>query len=515
MIFRILSYFSKTNHFYLVTDSTLELDQSKKQMIENTVLNDENDDIEESEFSEIGNSIKDNQNSGNKDNSNYDLKVSDVVDQLPLAESRLSEADSLEDSNDLVRKSRAESIEVKYNDNKEIQSISQSENYQEPEQENNAHQIDDDENDYQDQEITFLDFVQPDDNDFEDKDFQLNLNSDSSNIYKNEDKSEKDSNEENKRPILGIHIFDEEKYPKKENPKRKESEEIKEDKAKNEEFKNFILKDVEHHPLQEDKIEPKEEEVKEYPKMEKIEKSYDNINTDEIVRQNLKPKTNREYERAKIHSVLEPVFATKIKGSVVQELPRQSTLSFLGSKLKHSIIGMNEDEADQLARVDETYSELSNGDVILWKPKTLIKKTWRIKNLGTRRWPKDTRLVSVTENLYFEGPKIKNFLKPGGIMDISVKILIAEDSEDKNIQEFILRMYCQELKWFGEPLIATCHIDSEQYFESMALNNDDADTNFPRVTENDIVKNFESARTISRKRNVSFSKILSDLNGSD
>ena len=76
----------------------------------------------------------------------------------------------------------------------------------------------------------------------------------------------------------------------------------------------------------------------------------------------------------------------------------------------------------------------------------MIKKTWRIKNLGTRRWPKDTRLVSVTENLYFEGPKIKNFLKPGGIMDISVKILIAEDSEDKNIQEFILRMYCQELK---------------------------------------------------------------------
>lgn len=146
--------------------------------------------------------------------------------------------------------------------------------------------------------------------------------------------------------------------------------------------------------------------------------------------------------RKHIHSVFEPIFALKCQKLVGDELPPESTFSFISSRLKQSVFGMNEDQADQLMRIDETHDEFSNNDVLLCKPNTLVKKTWRMKNLGTKQWPKDTRIVSVTDGLYFEPPKLTSFLKPGEVMDLSIRIYIPEsESGSNNIKEYIMRLY--------------------------------------------------------------------------
>ena len=149
-----------------------------------------------------------------------------------------------------------------------------------------------------------------------------------------------------------------------------------------------------------------------------------------------------QHERMEIHSINEPVFALKIQKSCTNELPKVSAFGFLGLKLRQSVVGLSEEEADQCMRIDQTNSELSNDDVILCEPRSLVKKTWRMKNLGTRQWPADTRLVSVTDDLYYEGPRIAIQLKPGEMMDISVKIYVPENiNGDNNMKEYILRLY--------------------------------------------------------------------------
>jgi len=226
-------------------------------------------------------------------------------------------------------------------------------------------------------------------------------------------------------------------------------------------------------------------------------------------------KRGDEFERKLIHAVSEPVFALKIQKLVGNEIPHQKGFALFTSKLKSSIFGLTEEEADQLMRIDETYSELSNQDVILAKPKSLVKKTWRVKNLGTRQWPRDTRIVSVTDDLYFEGPKINNFLHPGEMMDFSIKIFIPETvNGDNNIKEYILRLYCDEFKWFGEPIIATCQIDTNQYQDAQ-FNLDDINRKLPRVTDSHIIDNYAVAKELSDQGKESFIKVLNDLNRAD
>jgi len=140
--------------------------------------------------------------------------------------------------------------------------------------------------------------------------------------------------------------------------------------------------------------------------------------------------------------VYEPIFANKVPKMVNHELKSSSGFSIVTSMFKNTIFGFSEEQADQLLRVDEAELELSNGDVILAKPGTLVKKCWRVKNLGTRVWPKDTRIVSVTDYFYFDAPKLESFLRPGEVMDIAIKLYVPEDepSED-NIKEYICRLF--------------------------------------------------------------------------
>ena len=58
-----------------------------------------------------------------------------------------------------------------------------------------------------------------------------------------------------------------------------------------------------------------------------------------------------------------------------------------------------------MTRIDVSNLELSNEDVIIAKPGTVVRKTWRITNTFNEHWPDDTRVVSVTEGLCFEPPK--------------------------------------------------------------------------------------------------------------
>mmetsp|Transcript_34960 Transcript_34960/g.34637 ORF Transcript_34960/g.34637 Transcript_34960/m.34637 type:complete len:156 (+) Transcript_34960:943-1410(+) len=147
------------------------------------------------------------------------------------------------------------------------------------------------------------------------------------------------------------------------------------------------------------------------------------------------------------YDVYESVFARRICKLATEELPRMSPLKTFGSFLKTSFVGMDEEEADQLLRVDEEIIEYSNEDIISVKPGSVVRKCWRVKNIGTRQWPQDTRLVSVTDNLFFIGPQIHQFLKPGEMMDLGINIYInPQEDGDNNIQEYIVRLYSKQYK---------------------------------------------------------------------
>ena len=116
---------------------------------------------------------------------------------------------------------------------------------------------------------------------------------------------------------------------------------------------------------------------------------------------------------------------------------------------------MSEEELDNMTRIEEDEFELSNSDVILAKPDTVIRKTWRVTNTFNDVWPEDTKIVSVTEGLCFEAPKVQ-LPSPGGKMDISVKIWIPGNAPKQDyVFQYIMRFYCSKLKCFGEPMIAT------------------------------------------------------------
>jgi len=99
------------------------------------------------------------------------------------------------------------------------------------------------------------------------------------------------------------------------------------------------------------------------------------------------------------------------------------------SSIKQSIVQkqMTDEELDRMTRIDDSQLELSNEDLITAKPGTVVRKTWRVINTVSEFWPEDTKLVSVTEGLCFDAPKV-HFPSPGGKMDISVKIWIPENS---------------------------------------------------------------------------------------
>lgn len=57
-------------------------------------------------------------------------------------------------------------------------------------------------------------------------------------------------------------------------------------------------------------------------------------------------------------------------------------------------------------RVAEDPFEMSNQDVILATPNSVVRKTWLVTNTSDEPWPEDTKVVSVTEGLCFEAPEI-------------------------------------------------------------------------------------------------------------
>ena len=97
------------------------------------------------------------------------------------------------------------------------------------------------------------------------------------------------------------------------------------------------------------------------------------------------------------------------------------------------------------------------------KPGTIVWKTWRVINKFNEFWPDDTKLVSVTEGLCFESPKIL-LPSPGGKLDVSVKIWVPENSPKEGfVHQYIMRLYCSKFKCFGEPMIATIMMESKSF----------------------------------------------------
>ena len=81
----------------------------------------------------------------------------------------------------------------------------------------------------------------------------------------------------------------------------------------------------------------------------------------------------------------------------------------------------------------------SNSDVIVAKPGSVIRKTWRIKNSCNEDWPDDSRIVSVTQGLNMEVPKILyKRMEPGDEYEVSIKIWVPEvGCEEGSLVQYI------------------------------------------------------------------------------
>jgi len=99
-------------------------------------------------------------------------------------------------------------------------------------------------------------------------------------------------------------------------------------------------------------------------------------------------------------------------------------------------------------------------------------------------------------------------------MELGIKVYIPNDiGGNNNIKEYIMRLYCEEFKCFGEPLILTCQIDDDQYneqMESSKLSLDDKE--MPRVTARvEETENFEVARQLADNAKTPFLRALNEL----
>lgn len=124
-------------------------------------------------------------------------------------------------------------------------------------------------------------------------------------------------------------------------------------------------------------------------------------------------------------------------------------------------------------------------------------------------------MVSVVDHLHFESPKISKFLKPGEMMDLSIIIYIPNDplhpvvEEGNTIKEYIVRLFCDEYKCFGEPLIATCFIDSYLYSQQINGEMSEDDIEFPRVSVDPTVTSpYETAYKDMHKEKIPFAAAL-------
>lgn len=68
-------------------------------------------------------------------------------------------------------------------------------------------------------------------------------------------------------------------------------------------------------------------------------------------------------------------------------------------------MALSDEEKDQLTQLETDDLSKSNDDCILAVPGSLVAKTWRIRNKSSNILPRDTRIVSVTQGLCFEGPQ--------------------------------------------------------------------------------------------------------------
>lgn len=245
----------------------------------------------------------------------------------------------------------------------------------------------------------------------------------------------------------------------------------------------------------------------EYERYEEVKEEEDIYNSNLGLEEQELARKQRQWVYRPSHWILLPI-------NVKHELPKVSKLSYFTSSIKSSIMGLSEEQADELLRVDESVIENSNQDVILAKPGWLVKKTWRVKNLGTRAWPADTKIVSVTDNLFYHAASVTHNLAPGEVMEISIRIYIPNDERDNDtLKEYIVRPYSKELSCFGEPLIATVQLDTELYLQTQnSLSDLNVDKLYPRVTdEYKYVENYQIAKELLDNNNEPFGKTIARL----
>ena len=137
---------------------------------------------------------------------------------------------------------------------------------------------------------------------------------------------------------------------------------------------------------------------------------------------------SEEILRSPIRDVLKPVEFIRVNppADVPKRNKGKSFFNYI-SNLGKSIMTKSDEEKDLMMQILEDDLMKSNSDVIIAKPGSVIRKTWRIRNSCDEEWPNDSRIVSVTEGLNMETPTILyKGMSPGEEYELSIKIFVPE-----------------------------------------------------------------------------------------
>ena len=167
---------------------------------------------------------------------------------------------------------------------------------------------------------------------------------------------------------------------------------------------------------------------------------------------------SEEILKSPIREVLRPVEFVWVHppAGVPKKSKSKSFFNYI-STLGKSIMSKTDEEKDLMMWILEDDYMKSNSDVIVAKPGSVIRKTWRIKNSCNEDWPDDSRIVSVTQGLNMEVPKILyKRMEPGDEYEVSIKIWVPEvGCEEGSLVQYISWLYSDSMQCYGEPLIAT------------------------------------------------------------
>lgn len=157
-------------------------------------------------------------------------------------------------------------------------------------------------------------------------------------------------------------------------------------------------------------------------------------------------------------------FQVKAEKCYDKEYDRRRYTGFDKVYSKIRVASGNSEERAKLAIVEDSDMKFSNEDVILCKKGSLISKSWIVKNVGCRIWPKNPRLKVDGKHEGLVVPMILDRLNPGDKMILTVNYQIPEVFEEENeVHNIVLCLNSKGFGDFGMRMVLSFNVDDDLF----------------------------------------------------